>query len=121
MTMRKSNHSTLALVLVGLLFFAGCATKSEKPLYQWESYQAQVLAQLKGDSAEAQIEALERDLEKINSLGSTPPPGFYAHLGMLYAETGNDARAIECFSLEKKRFPEATAFMDRLLNRYKNY
>ncbi|MCL2076151.1 MAG: DUF4810 domain-containing protein [Betaproteobacteria bacterium] len=110
-------HHVAVLALACILI--GCAgTTSERPLYQWESYQAQTLAWLKGDgtSPEAQIAALERDLEKIKATDSAPPPGFYAHLGMLYAETGNDARAIECFTLEKQRFPEAAAFMDRLLN-----
>ncbi|MDR0233904.1 MAG: DUF4810 domain-containing protein [Zoogloeaceae bacterium] len=108
-----------ALTLALAFFFTGCATNTErKPLYQWESYQSQVLSQLTGGAADAQIEALERDLEKIKARDNTPPPGFYAHLGMLYAETGNDARAIECFMLEKQRFPEATVFMDRLLKNY---
>ena len=99
------------------IFLAGCAT-SPPSLYTWESYESQVYAHLKGESPEAQIEAMERDLEKIEASGKTAPPGFYPHLGMLYAEIGNDAKAIACFTTEKARFPEATVFMDRLLNKY---
>jgi hypothetical protein len=105
-----------ALALVALL--SGCASGPE-PLYYWGSYEAQVYAQLKGESQEAQIAALERDIEKINASGKVAPPGFYAHLGMLYAETGHDGRAMTCFEAEKTRFPESAAFMDFLLDKYK--
>jgi hypothetical protein len=105
-----------ALALAALV--SGCASGPE-PLYQWGSYETQVYAQLKGESPEAQIEALERDIEKINASGKVAPPGFYAHLGMLYAESGHDGKAIASFEAEKTRFPESAAFMDFLLNKYK--
>jgi hypothetical protein len=98
---------------------AGCAS-APAPLYTWGSYESQVYSHFKGESREAQIEAMERDRGKIEASGKTVPPGFYAHLGMLYAESGNDAKAVACFSTEKARFPEATAFMDRLLKKYAN-
>jgi len=104
-----------ALVFAACL--SGCKSAPE-PLYAWGSYESQVYAHLKGESREAQIEALERDQEKIEASGKTAPPGFFAHLGMLYAETGNDAKAVACFQTEKTRFPEATAFMDFLLKKY---
>jgi len=111
-------HFALCVILALTAFLSGCAS-SPQPLYAWGSYEAKVYAHLQGESREAQIEALERDLEKIEASGKTAPPGFYAHLGMLYAETGNDAKAIACFTTEKTRFPEATAFMDFLLKKYK--
>jgi hypothetical protein len=101
------------------LFLSACASAPPKTLYQWESYEAQTYAHLQGESREAQIDALERDREKIRASGKTAPPGFYAHLGMLYAETGNDAEALACFTEEKRRFPEAAVFMDFLLDKYK--
>jgi len=103
--------------LVFAVGLSGCASKPES-LYTWGSYESQVYAHLKGESREAQIVALERDQEKIKASGKTAPPGFYAHLGLLYAETGNDAKAIACFETEKTRFPEATAYMDFLLKKY---
>ncbi|MDR2261524.1 MAG: DUF4810 domain-containing protein [Azoarcus sp.] len=104
-----------ALALAAAL--SGCATAPE-PLYRWESYEAQVYAHLKGESRETQIEALERDLQKINASGKPAPPGFFAHLGLLYMETGNDAKAAEYFETEKNRFPEAAPFMDFLLKKH---
>ncbi|GHU27856.1 DUF4810 domain-containing protein [Betaproteobacteria bacterium] len=106
------------LVFVFAAFLSGCAT-APPTLYQWESYEAQVYAHLKGESPEAQIEVMERDLEKIKAGDKTPPPGFYAHLGLLYVESGNDAKAIDCFTTEKGRFPESAPFMNFLLGKYK--
>lgn len=103
------------------LVFAACLQGCASPppsLYAWGSYESQTYARLTGESQEAQIEAMERDLEQIEASGKTAPPGFYAHLGLLYAETGNDAKAIACFGTEKTRFPEAAAYMDFLLKKY---
>jgi len=105
-------------LILAVVFFSGCASQQPKSLYAWGSYEEQVYAHLKGESRDAQIIALERDLGKIEASGRTAPPGFYAHLGLLYAETGNDAKAIACFETEKNRFPEAAAYMDFLLKNY---
>ena len=103
-----------ALVLAACL----CGCQSAPRLYSWGSYETQMYAYLKGAGREAQVVTLERDLQEIESGGKAVPPGFYAHLGLLYAESGNDAKAIACFQAEKARFPEAAAFMDFLLGRY---
>ncbi|MDR1423152.1 MAG: DUF4810 domain-containing protein [Azoarcus sp.] len=105
-----------ALILTALL--AGCATGPET-LYAWGSYQEQVYSHLQGGDRQAQIEAMEADLEKISASGKSPPPGFYGHLGLLYVETGNDDSAIASFETEKARFPESAVFMDFLLEKYK--
>jgi hypothetical protein len=87
-------------------------------LYQWESYQTQVYQYYKGESREQQILALEADLEKIKAKGHSAPPGLHAHLGMLYAEAGNDAKAVENLSAEKSQFPESSAYVDLLMKKY---
>jgi hypothetical protein len=107
--------------LVFASFLAGCATgpSGPGPLYAWESYQGQVYSHLRGGDRQAQIEAMEADLEKINASGKTPPPGFYGHLGLLHVETGDDTKAVACFETEKAHFPESAAFMDFLLKKYR--
>ena len=95
--------------------FSACTSPS-KTLYSWGSYESQVYAYLNGESREAQIGALERDREKIEASGYALPPGFYAHLGLLYAEVGNETMAVSCFETEKAHFPEAAAYMDFLLH-----
>jgi hypothetical protein len=107
--------------ILSALFLAICfpACESSPPsLYSWGSYELQVYAYLNGESRGEQLAALERDLEKIEAGGKAVPPGFYAHLGLLYVEMGNDAEAIACFMMEKALFPEAAVFMDFLLANY---
>jgi len=103
------------LVLVFSFFFSGCASQ---PLYYWGTFEDQQYAYLKGENREAQIQAMQKDQEKIASEGKKAAPGFYAHLGMLYSDTGNDKEAIACFEMEKSLFPESAGLMDYLLKKY---
>lgn len=110
-------------VVVAAVVFTACLSACESsprpaPLYAWGSYETQVYAYLKGESRDAQLLALEQDRKTIEAGGYVPPPGFYAHMGLLYAETGNNAMAAACFQAEKTRFPEASAYMDFLLAGY---
>lgn len=92
----------------------GCATPP-KPLYDWESYQPQVYEYFKGESKEAQIIVLERDLEKIKAGNHAAPPGYHAHLGLLYASVGKPDKMVEEFQTEKQLFPESAGYIDFLL------
>lgn len=108
----------MALTLSGSALLVGCS--SPKTLYQWESYQPQVYEYFKGEEPkEAQAEALERDLQKIKSTGSTPPPGYHAQLGLLYSSLGKDDQMVQEFRTEKALFPESGPFMDFLLKNAK--
>lgn len=49
----------------------------------------------------------------------TPPPGFHAHLGMLYAQQGQDDQALQALLTEKTLFPESTTYIDFLLAKIK--
>jgi len=107
----------VALALTGSVLLAGCA--APKTLYQWESYQPQVYEYFKGEPKQAQIEALERDMQKIAAAGATPPPGYHAHLGMLYAEIGKDDQMVQEFQTEKTLFPESATYVDFLMKNVK--
>jgi hypothetical protein len=109
--MSKSRFSAIILALVITVCFSGCASQ----IYYWGNYEGQVYAYLKGESPANQISILERDRKTIESGGMKAPPGFYAHLGLLYTESGNNAEAVICFETEKTLFPEAAAYMDFLL------
>ena len=113
-----SKAVKLSMVLAGLGLLAGCQP-APKPLYQWESYQPQVYEYFKGEPKEAQIEALERDLQKINASGRSAPPGYHAHLGMLYLSMGKDDQMVQQFRTEKALFPESGPYMDFLLKNAK--
>lgn len=114
-------------VLSALIFAAclsGCGTTPRPepgaqpgPPYIWGAYEEQVFAFLNRGNLEAQITALEQDLQRIVSGGKYPPPGLYAQLGLLYAETGNLEMAIAFFEQEKAFFPEAAVFINFLIMR----
>lgn len=113
------NHTLIkTALLAGAVLLAGCQT-APKTLYQWESYQPQVYQHFKGDSPEQQIAALEKDLQAIHAKGGAVPPGFHAHLGMLYSMSGKADLVVAHFETEKKLFPESSAYMDFLLGKMK--
>jgi hypothetical protein len=106
-----------ALALTGIVLLAGCT--APQTLYQWESYEPQVYQYFKGEPKQAQIEALERDMQKITAAGATPPPGYHAHRGLLYADIGKDDRMAREFQTEKTLFPESAAYVDFLMKNIK--
>jgi hypothetical protein len=105
---------TSALVLAGATMLSACQT-APKTLYQWEGYQPQVYQHFKGGSPDQQIAVLEKDLQTIDAKGNLPPPGYHAHLGLLYALAGRQDEVVTQFAMEKKLFPESAAYMDFLL------
>jgi len=113
--MRKIQLIGLAATAIILMtVFSGCATQ-DPHLYSWGSYESQLYSFMMGESREAQMEALENDIKLIESEAKNFPPGFFAHIGLLYLEAGNGTGAAACFEREKALFPEAATFMDFLL------
>ncbi len=100
------------------MLLAGCAASTTPPLYQWSGYQPQVYEYFKGQSSpQEQIDALEKALQEIRAKGDTPPPGFHAHLGMLYASVGKEQQGEQELQAEKQLFPESKAYMDFLMKK----
>ena len=119
----KQRASCVLTVFV-LIAIAGCSSTpgpqpgaQPGPPYLWGTYEEQVHVFLTRGDFTAQIIALEHDLQEITARGKYPPPGLYAHLGLLYAETGNLEMAIAFFMREKAFFPDAAAFMNFLIAR----
>lgn len=119
--MTKSLSRAIPLGICGLLIasLTGCATP-QPPLYQWEGYQPQVYEYFKGEGngPEAQIGKLEEGLQRIRAKGKTPPPGYHAHLGLLYAQLGKEDQLVQQLQTEKALFPESATYMDFLLRKY---
>ena len=46
------------------------------------------------------------------------PPGFQAHLAMLYGQTGRTDRLADNLEAEKTQFPESTSYMNFLLKKF---
>ncbi|MEN9658804.1 MAG: hypothetical protein RL571_2269 [Pseudomonadota bacterium] len=112
------KKAMLPFALLGGVLLAGCSTPP-KTLYQWEDYQPQVYEYLKGEAAEEQIAKLEADLQKIQAKGNTPPPGYHAHLGLLYSSVGKLDQLEKELVAEKTLFPESATYMDFLLKKHK--
>ncbi len=117
--MSTNKPSLLIFCVLGSALLAGCATP--KTLYQWERYQPQVYEYFNGQGKgpDAQILALEEDLQKIRAKGNMPPPGYHAHLGLLYSQIGKDDRLVTELLAEKELYPESAAYMDFLLKKRK--
>ncbi|MCU9949614.1 MULTISPECIES: DUF4810 domain-containing protein [Pseudomonas] len=112
-----SRTIACAAALLGSLALAGCS--GPKTLYQWEGYQTQVNQYFKGESKEAQVEALEADLQKIRAKNGAVPPGYHAQLGLLYSSLGKDDEMMRSFETEKALFPESASYMDFLMKNAK--
>ena len=106
----------LCLAALAVALVQGCSSNRPQFLYQWEGYQPQVYAYLKGESSfEEQIAALEKGLQVIRSRGNTPPPGYHAHLGLLYGQIGQGDQVVQQFRSEEALFPESKPYMAFLL------
>jgi hypothetical protein len=114
MKLIKSCRICFAMA-VAFLLLSGCANQPRN-MYTWGAYQNQVYAHFKNTgSPEQQIAALEKAMAK--STTKSFPPGYHAHLGLLYGEVGRmDDMQVE-FEAEKLLFPESAPFMDFMLNK----
>lgn len=103
--------SALALAAFALV---GCQT-APTTLYQWGLYEPQLNGYFKGESPVQQIDVMEKHLQTSSAQGKQVPPGFHAHLGMLYSMAGKSEQVAAHFQEEKRLFPESGPYMNRLL------
>lgn len=110
----------VALVVLASVALGGCATKRTS-LYQWQGYQGNVDAYFRADklSPDEQVQRMEEDLQKIRASGGAVPPGYYAHLGLLYGKQGKLDQFAQQMQAEKAQYPESGTFMDFLLRNFK--
>lgn len=114
---RASGLAALCL----LLALTGCANRN-RPLYSWNGYQSNVYAYLKNDgktSAEDQILEMEQGIQEAAADGLKVPPGYHAHLGLLYLNAGKTDQALAAWQQEKNLFPESTKYIDFLISNMK--
>lgn len=119
MAVMKSAHPPrlgAAVAMVGVL--VGCAPAQPR-LYHWEGFQDQLYEYFKADksSPEEQLRILGAQVEKARARGAALPPGFRAHLAMLYLRLGRDGEAKQELEAERANFPESAQYMDFLLKR----
>ncbi|MER0497210.1 DUF4810 domain-containing protein [Aeromonas hydrophila] len=110
----------LFTLLAAAMLLTACA-QAPRSLYNWDQYQQVVYQNMEGNetSVEEQISALEKNQQEASAKGQAVPPGFHAHLGMLYAQLGKDTETRQHFETEKRLFPESTPFMNFLMSNKK--
>lgn len=108
----------VAAAAAALALLQGCATPVA-PLYSWGPYEGQIYAHFKGESPEVQIQILEKHAEATKGSGKALPPGYMAHLGLLYGKAGRDADFVAALEEEKQRFPESAGYINHLLRNEK--
>jgi hypothetical protein len=96
----------------------GCA-QAPKPLYHWGDFQGQLYEHFKAEGASPaeQLRIMEEQTQKAEGGGAALPPGFRAHLAMIYLRLGREGDARQQLEAEKARFPESAQYMDFLLKR----
>lgn len=110
----------IAAILIACTALGACATKPTS-LYQWEGYPGLVDAYFRADtlSPDAQTQKMQEGLQKIQAAGGVAPPGYHAHLGLLYGQQGRLDQFAAQIQTEKTQYPESAPFMDFLLRNFK--
>jgi hypothetical protein len=113
-TWRSLGASVLGFVLVG------CA-QPVKPMYHWDGFQRQMYEHFKGDgtSPSEQLAVLEAQMQRAAAGSLALPPGFRAHLAIVYLKLGREQEARLHLEAEKAAFPESVPYMDFLLKNAK--
>ncbi len=112
-----SKHGLLVLAGLATFSLTGCVNRPQ-PLYYWGNFPDQQYAYFKGDRGpEDGIVQLEKVREEARSQGKSVPPGFQAHLGMLYGLTGRTDLFEQNLLGEQQQFPESAAYVDFLLKK----
>lgn len=116
MSFRNTRRLTGACCLtIGL---AACA-HAPKPLYTWNEFARFQYDTLRreGLSASEQIAKMVADMSVAEGKGLQLPPGFRAHLGLLYLSQGDARSAAQMLQAESRAFPESAPYMEQLLKR----
>jgi len=108
-------------MLLSVLLLTACAGDGKRSLYAWGDYPDRTYGYLKGEEQgwHEDITTLEEFSRKAEADRHDLPPGFRAHLGLLYLKSGQPDLAVGYFQAEKKAFPESATFMDFQLKGFK--
>lgn len=102
-----------------LMVCTGCAPKPT-PTYYFGKSAAALYASKKEPTEENYLklkQSLEEVIEQSGKSGIKVPPGVYAHLGYLNLLQNKSNQASQYFIYEKQLYPEATVFMNKMINK----
>ncbi|WP_422381332.1 DUF4810 domain-containing protein [Marinicellulosiphila megalodicopiae] len=106
-------------IMIGLcILLSSCASQSS--LYHWGNYESLLYDMyVKPDKATPvkQIEIITKDIRFAQKQQKKMAPGIYAHLGMLYAQVGDEQGAVAALKMEKTLYPESQVMIDGLISR----
>lgn len=109
----------LALVFFcAVLGLTGCETQGS--LFYWGEYEKllhQMYVKPGATDPVAQVDILNRDLQKAEAKDLKPAPGVYAHLGYMYAAMGDVSNAEAAFNAEIALYPESAVLLQGMMNR----
>ena len=118
--MRTRRLTTTALaVLMGLL--TGCTSTKVSSLYGWRNYEKNLDAYFRANNSgtEEQLQSMQDDKTVLQGEGKGLPPGYRAHMGLLYGRKGDLESFRSQLEAEKQQFPESAGFMDFLMRNLK--
>ncbi len=111
MSINKVLAAAATLSLLG-----GCATTSQPaPLYDWGGYQTAIYTSLVKPGSTAPAQQIAEMEQHATLKKGKVPPGWYAHLAMLYAQNGETEKARAALISEREAFPESAVFVNNLL------
>ncbi|MCP3866325.1 MAG: DUF4810 domain-containing protein [Aestuariibacter sp.] len=110
------------IILAAAVAIALVGCETTEPQYYYGDYTKAVYSYFKADEVtlEEQINALQLILSTAEAQNKPVAPGFHAHLGMLYFETGNPSLGVQHLETEKSLFPESAKYIDFLLKSAKD-
>lgn len=117
MIYKHTKHLAILMAALTTLLVSGCAT-GDRQLYYWGDFQNEQYAYFKGERGpEDSILKLEKIREEAKSKGKSVPPGFEAHLGLLYGQAGRTDKFEQCLEAERQYFPESANYLDFLVKK----
>ena len=106
----------IILSMAVMTLLAACSS-SKQPLYHWDdAYSKSIYNHVnKSSDVNKEIQQLEKMEQKAYNKKKQLPPGFYAHLGLLYHDAGNTAKMQEYLQKEANLYEESKPYMNFLL------
>jgi len=108
---------TLTTIVLLIATLAGCT--ASKPLYYWGEYENLLYSGFVNPGEAdptTQVIKLTQDIQIAQDNGQRVPPGVHAHLGYMLYTQGNISAAIQSLQTEKALYPEASIFVDRMID-----
>jgi len=115
MNLKTNLTSILAL---SVILLSGCATTAIQ--YDYGSYAEKYYSFKKEPGTTSLLEwktSMQDVVTQAQEKSLRVPPGIYANLGYLALKDNNTVEAISYFNLEKQTYPQATTFMNNLIQK----